>query len=303
MSKAKTSKAAKGSMAGPTKATKSAEEPDSKSAKKAFDRCAPALAALAESEVMTPNVDAQAAAVVALGAFELLAKPDARKKIMAMAKGDVVALPMLDGLRDAAWATWYARHRLLQADATHSGAALPVLLVDDAMQIRARMLKTLEYHLEGDSDAMAMVSGIRSGGGHLDLANDLAALADMYEKHKAALASDTKNYRKADAKAARKASITILKLLGANESTEQEKWRDAQARSFTLLVRHYDEAMRVGRFLYHRQGGDRLFPNLLAATRASTNTKQAKTRGKGSSGEDGGADSSADENEAEPEMP
>jgi hypothetical protein len=158
---------------------------------------------------------------------------------------------------------------MLQAGATHTEASLPVSLVEAAFTVRGRMLKALEYNLEGDEDATRRLAGIRAGAGHLDLANDLQALAAMYREFKAEVEHDRKNYRKGDRAEAQKLAEQILRLLGAITAPEQALWRSYQARAFTLLLQHHEEARRVGRFLYHYKDGERLFPTLFSAVRAA----------------------------------
>lgn len=234
------------------------------------------LERIRDADIVSPNLDVQAAAVVALGGATRLKDSNARKKILALAKVGVIDLALIDDLPAVAWATWYVRHRLLQASATHSEAALPISLVEEAQSVRRRMLRVLDYHLDGDEEGMTLLAKIRSGSGYLDLADDLMALADRYAMYKAILAGDKKSYRKADEKLARDLAKKIIDELGTVVTPDEQRWKDLQARAFTLLLPHYDETMRVGRFLFHKQGGEKLFPSLYSAVRSAPSGGAAK---------------------------
>jgi hypothetical protein len=69
-------------------------------------------------------------------------------------------------------------------------------------------------------------------------------------------------------KLARKLAGDILSALGGPGTAESLRWRNYQARAFTLLEKHHQEAIRVGRFLFWYEGGEELFPTLFSAVRA-----------------------------------
>lgn len=199
----------------------------------------------------------------------LLRAPDTWSKIKDLAKAGVVDLPLLDNLADTARAAWFSRYRLLQVNATHTEATLPVSLVDDSFALRRRMLKTLEYNLEGDPTATAPLAAICAGSGHQDLAHDLLAASAFYRERKSDIEHDKKNYRKPDEAEARKLADWILRLLGAIITAEQTQWKDHQARAFTLLLQRYEEARHVGQVLFYYGDGERLFPSLFSAARSA----------------------------------
>ncbi|MGK3998005.1 hypothetical protein [Sorangium sp. So ce1024] len=238
-------------------------------AEAAFNRVKPDLDAIPLAGLETPRLDLQAAAVQAIGVAKALSAPELRQRIAAIAAAGALDAALLEGLESIAWATWFARHKLLLTSATHSGAALPPSLVERAYETRARMLKTLEYHLEGDAEATAQLAHLRAGSGHLDLANDLSAAAEMYRKHREAIKDDKRNFRGDDEKEASALAEQILRLLGATTTPEQTLWKGYQARAAKLLFRHYDEAVRVGRFLFYYDNPEGRFPNLYTATRSA----------------------------------
>jgi hypothetical protein len=240
-----------------------------KSAEDCFQRQKPAIDALAVSDIRSPTIDVQEAAIIALGIAGLLREPATKAKIAALVKANLVNGALLEGLPDIARAAWFSRYRLLQVSATHSEASLPISLVNDALSLRRRMLKTLEYNLDEDADDLARLAAIRLGSGHLDMANDLLACADYYRERTSDIDHDQKNYRKTDEAEARRLADKILRLLGAVTTPDQTLWKSYQARAYTLLLTHYEEARRVGRFLSYYEDGDKLFPSLFSAVRAA----------------------------------
>lgn len=247
-----------------------------KSAEECFQRTKPALDALAASDIRSPTIDVQEAAVIVLGIEGLLREPATKTKIAALVKANLINGALLGGLPDIARAAWFSRYRLLQVSAMHSDAALPISLVNDALTLRRRMLKTLDYNLDEEADDIARLAAIRLGSGHLDLANDLLACADYYRERTSDIEHDRKNYRKTDEPDARKLADKILRLLGAVTTPDQTLWKSNQARAFTLLLTHYEEARRVGRFLSYYEDGDKLFPSLFSAIRSAPSPRVDK---------------------------
>ena len=85
-----------------------------------------------------------------------------------------------------------------------------------------------------------------------------------------------KDYRKTDEADARRLADKILRLLGAVTTPDQTLWKNNQARAFTLLLTHYEEARRVGRFLFYYEDGDKLFPSLFSAGRTAPGPRAEK---------------------------
>lgn len=247
----------------------------------AFTKWRPRFDALPQGAVRQPNFNLQEGALVAIAAHALLSTPEMRAKIEAMATVGALKLELVEDLAEVARAAWFVRHKLDLAEAVHSDASLPVKLVTDAGEVRKRMLKVLDYQLDEDPDAQRMLTAIRAGTGHMDLANDLVALADMYAEHEPAISSDRKNYRRTDLTLARKLADAILSSLGGPATPESQRWRNYQARAFTLLEEHHEETIRVGRFLRWYEGGEELLPTLFSAVRTRPARKRAPEEGAG----------------------
>ena len=206
----------------------------------------------------------------------MLREPATKAKIAVLVKAGLINGALLEALPDIARAAWFSRYRLLQVSATHSEAALPISLVDSSLKVRRRMLKTLDYNLDEDPDDLARLAAIHLGSGHLDMANDLLACADYYRERKGDIDHDRKNYRKTYEADARRLADKILRLLGAVTTPDQTLWKSYQARAFTLLLTHHEEARRVGRFLSYYEDGDKLFPSLFSAVRSAPGPRAEK---------------------------
>ena|GEM_PF-1718630 len=255
----------------------------------AFNEVKPALDALAPSAIRQPNLNLQEGALVALVAYRLLDTPANRAIVDALGKAGVVNVDLVSNLGMVARAAWFVRHKLDLSEVVHSEAALSGQLVTDALETRKRMLRVLSYHLDTDAGAQSILAGIRAGAGHVDLANDLIALADMYEDHDEEIRGDKKNHRASDVSDARKLADGIIDTLGGAATSESQEWRGYQARAFTLLEKHHEEARRVGRFLYWYDGGDELFPTMFSAVRARP-AKKAAEGGEGTAEEESGGE-------------
>jgi len=243
------------------------------SAEESFRKRRPAIEAVPMSETKAVTVDVQQASMVALGVHDLLHKPEHEPVIAALAKLGIIDRALIDGLADTARATWYARHKLIVASAVHTEAALPLELLEPALACRSRMRKSLEYNLEGHVKASTLLTQLRIGTGHLDLANDLLGYADMYVEHDEAIELDPKNYRATDEPLARRLSDEITTALGVTATPEQTTWKNLQARAFVLLKKHYEESVRLGQFLYYYENPDELFPSMFTASRAAPSSR------------------------------
>jgi hypothetical protein len=166
-----------------------------------------------------------------------------------------------------ALAAYHASNELRSARAISSEAKIPVDLADEAIGMKARMLKLAEYAFEGDAVISLEVADIRLGTGYKDLANDLVRLAKIYIAHQAILSKDAFTYRATDADDARKLAQRILTELGNTRSIEETKWIDLSARAWTLLRNGYDEVQAAGTFLYRHEEPEKKFPSLYVASR------------------------------------
>ena len=236
-------------------------------AKAAFKAVMPRISDIPARDVAHVNVDLRAAAVVALGVAELAGSPEVRPLYESLPE-EVFDIRYLDDLPDLAWAAWHARLEGMSASASSRDAMLPAPLVDQAAELRSRMLRVVGYYLEDHPDAGAEVASIRSGVGYLDQAADLDRLAALYEEHREAIEDDPRWYQPEDADDARRTSAEILRHLGSSGDDTSQMWTDRQARIWTLLRRCYDEVRDAGRYLFRHDPRRKRFPSLHAASRS-----------------------------------
>ena len=121
--------------------------PDIDEAARAFAKLGPALAALDERTLVHVALDPQQAALVALSLDTRLRHPQRASALVGLAGLGLARKEDIDGLGDAALATWYARHKLLEVAAVASKAALPAELRAEANACRTRMRSSLEYNV------------------------------------------------------------------------------------------------------------------------------------------------------------
>jgi hypothetical protein len=259
----------------PAPASPPADALSPSSAEAAYQALVPRLAALPRDRLLVVNVEVQTAAVFALGISRLVAEPGMRARFAELAGIAGYDDACTQELAPAAQAAWYARHRLTLANAVRTEARLPVVLVEEATALRARLLKLVDYWLAEDALIAAEIAAIRVGTGHQDLANDLIALASMVERHHASVSLDKKLYRPDDTSRAKALSGEILEQLGATATAEQSEWSAALPRVWTHLLATYEEVRRGARFLFAHEGADERFPSLVAVGRAAA-TRPAK---------------------------
>ncbi len=211
------------------------------------------------------------AARAVLAAMKLVAQPSIRARFDSLPAGEF-AHEELDRASVLAEALLYVRQKYESA-AVRSKATVPAELVDEAMQLKSRMLEVLDYNV-GDLDGVAAeLASIRSGAGYTDLAQDLSRLSRLYDEHRATLAKDKVKYRAADAKTASELARTILESVKTHATAE---WVDKSQRVWTLLRASYDEVRRAAMFLFAREPERlALFPSLFAAARSERGSSKA----------------------------
>lgn len=252
---------------------------DAEAAKAAFETLLPRLEQLPKDSLQAPNTSVDAAAIVALGIARELSAPAmlARFALLPAALFDIADIA---DLGPAALASWYAATRLLAANAQTTEAKLPVDLVDEAMALKAHMLKVGEYHFAPTSPAGREIAAIRAGAGYRDLAQDLSRLAAVYRAEKTPLAKDSVHYRAYDATRADELSHQILAELSASRSTEQALWTERVHRAWTLLLGLYGEVTSTAAWLQRKEGAH--YPSLVTAGRTARKAKaEEPTPGEG----------------------
>lgn len=259
--------------------------PDPAAAKKAYEAMLPRMDALAKDQLNLLNVDAQEAAIIALSVSRFLAEPEPKARF-ALLDAKLFDPAHLAFLPTIALAVSHAYVELQSARAQTTEAKLPVKLVDDATEVKERMLECCEYLFKRHPKLSLEVASIRAGSGHRDRASDLLRLAKVYEDNKSTVEKDPLNYQPTDAANARLLAQDILSTLGEAQSAEEKKCVANLTRAWTLLRTAYDEVQAAGSFLYRHEEPDEKLPSLYATSGAGR-PKKAKEPAKAPGGESG----------------
>lgn len=221
---------------------------------------------------------------------------------------DIKKLPFVDHallgkLRGYALTLYYV-HILIShaADNTQVNA-----LMAEATQLRARLLSSVETLSVCGYVDPAQVAAIRKGSGHLDTANDLVGLEQIFQAGGDAFYGMVPVTR-AEVARASELGLQIVAALGRRkvgseaESTTTRRIDD-RARAFRLVVRSYNEARRAVTFLRWNEGdADQLVPSLFAGkprrrSRPDDEPSDEPTDGAGGGqGDGGGSGDDADPN-------
>lgn len=171
-------------------------------------------------------------------------------RIDGLARNELAELPerhfdagALEQLEALGWAAVTLELERKKSRAQATSAKLPKPLDAESSERRARMLECVSYHLHDTPRWGEEIADIRGGSGHIDRAQDLARLADIYDAEEEALRDDRKNYRPGDAEAARHNSEAIfLELAKAGFSRSD---LDLEQRVWTLLASTYDDVAKT----------------------------------------------------------
>jgi hypothetical protein len=244
-----------------------------RSGKAAFEQLLPIYRELPAEKVVVPRVDVRRAALVALSVARAVNEP-ARRALFAKLPAELFDIALLDYLELSARAAMFARVELATAEALASEAKLPAGLGREAMELRKRMLKVIDYHLGDNEEIGRLVTDIRSGSGYFDLAEDLWRLSELYRTNHALISKDPSFYSADDADVAERTAKKIQDELGNGSTPRQKELRDTLARAWTLLSETYERVARPGRWIFHDDDGAALFVSLGSASRRPPRAKE-----------------------------
>jgi hypothetical protein len=235
-------------------------------AEAAYIVVAPRLRALAASEIEPVRGDVQLAAVFALGVAHFLERPAVHARF-ARLRGLGEVAEAAASLDHVALAAWYARHRVSLESGARPPPLVPVALVDEAMELRGRLLRAAERWPDASAEEARALAQIRPARSCEDLAFDLLELARWC----AAAAGEVLSPREppfcaGDATRAQKLGAALLEHLEAMPPAGATSFRAMQARAWSLLLRTYEEVRRAGLFLFGAEG-ERRFPPLVDVAR------------------------------------
>ena len=171
----------------------------------------------------------------------------------------------LEDLADRPMALWHADIKLRQA-LERVGDLGDVLETGRVLQRKLR--KNALFLWSEDAGLQGVITGIRRGRGKLDLADDLAALADLFESRWAEVENRC-GLEKADIEAGKVLSIRLIEKLNASAvSAEATAWRDQRDRAGEYLVRGIRAVRHAAAMLFDQSSGlSDSYPSLYAGRR------------------------------------
>ena len=249
-------------------------EQDAATGKASFDRVRSTLSALPANAIAQPNMDLQSAAMAALVLVDR-ARHGERPARFALLPAALFAASTVDDLEHMANAALHVDVEALREGAANTNVKVDVAFVQQATELRERMLKTAEYNLGHKETVARELADIRTGTGYLDLANDCARLAALYAAHKSDLAIDKLFYDAADADRATSLAGAIRGDYRA-AATRSGQYAELRPRVLSELLRLYNEVRAAAHFLFRAEPNviDE-FPALRAAAVGSS-TRRAK---------------------------
>ncbi|MGK3994066.1 hypothetical protein [Sorangium sp. So ce1024] len=253
-------------MARPPKAAPAPVLPSSPAAAlAAYGRVEPKLLALGPEDLVTVYVEVPRAVSSVLSALPHLR--ELREEIVRDLPNHPIE--MLDELEDYALAAWYA-------DLLYSTPANELdtkKLTDEAGTLREGLLVAAEALAYRDLLDKQRVADIRKGKGHMDLASDLIALAELFrgswDKVRAKTAvEDQELERAADLGVRLLAALASKPGKGSSAAPKITDAADRRARAISLVAKAYEECRRAVAYLRWHDGGDgELAPSLLQKPR------------------------------------
>jgi len=185
----------------------------------------------------------------------------ARHRDAITATGVRVDWSVVDGIPRIGSALLFA-HGRVESDPVAGGEVRALLA--EARPLRRLLLSDARVHAMRGGLSAKEVARIESGGGALDVGQDLTDLAALYAPNLAALKGRT-SVTAAEVKRAGELGGTLRTRIRpkgaapAPRSTEaQRAWRDLRDRVWTLLLHAHDHADRAGGALWGRAVADRL---------------------------------------------
>ena len=225
------------------------------------------------------NVDIPRVVAVVLGA-----EPRVRSLLPAM-EAELKNAPKaaVESLRQTALGAWYAH--LITLPQKSSGSAKDLL--ERATPLRAKLLKAADALADAELADATAVARIREGSGNIDKANDLVALAALFDQSWDVIHDKTAITREQVDEAAL-LGPNLLVALAEEPLPKPDDANDTRQRAFSLLVREYDVVRRAVTFVrWAERDADTYAPSLYA-----------KSRRRGSGGaepEDEGEDTDGDD--------
>jgi len=238
---------------------------DSTDAWQAYERLKPKLAAMPANAVQRFRANVPKAVA---NAFKLIRSFDEGKALFApLFSTGLFKAEELEDLNDRAMALWHSDIKLRQA--MSPAGSLPELL-KQAKALQKKLRKNALFLWSDNGSLNAVLSEIRRGRSRLDTADDLAALASLFESRWPE-AENNCGLKKADIEAARTLSIQLVNALNSTVNTsEAAYWRDQRDRAGVYLFDGI-RTVRIAAMMVFKSN-----PDALAAYPALCSVKKTK---------------------------
>lgn len=226
----------------------------------AFEEMRPKMEALPKRELGRVTGNVPRVVIIALGAAQHI-EPFRAEIGRKLPEHDHEAF---DDLRKCALALLYTH--LLTMPSAEIETRLQAVLAE-AVRVRAQMLAVAEAYVTLGLFDAERVAFIRSGSGHVDLVQDVLALAQLFLSHRVELEGKTP-FSPDDLARAKALGLELLNLLGrrkvGNEALRPADANEAmRVRAFRLLLKVYDTARWAVSYVRWREGDvDELMPSL-----------------------------------------
>ena len=217
-------------------------------------RIKPRLDALKPEELLPPPLQPRGVALAAMLVAATIKRANLREELSAFAKAGAFDPEELDLLPDAGHVVVYALSQLgIQEELLDPVA-------QDALTLRSRMLRVIQYHLDSNAEVEGKLDLIRRAEA-IDLPRDLRLLASLYSDYFDDLAKDRRLFDPKDEQLARVLALRI------EEQTERIEdltgdMRDTFVRAWTLLAVFYADVTQAARYLFREAWVDLRFPEI-----------------------------------------
>ncbi len=225
-------------------------------------------------------VDLRVATAIARSVALRDQEPARRASFDRLAKAGLYDTALPARIIHLALATWFNHQRQIGRMALATTASVPPATLRNAQLTRGRMLKVLDHWFDDRPEIVAEVAAIRTSVGYQDLAHDLEALADLYERPKlqAVIQQDAKHYRQDDIDTARSLARAIFDGLGIVRDDDARRWATLCQRTWTLLLADYEDHRAAGVFLFRKlEDVAETYPSLVSTARRSPSPRSGGT--------------------------
>ena len=220
----------------------------------ALARIKPRLDALKETDLLSAPLQPRGVALAAMLVASTIKRGKLRDELTAFAKAGAFDPEAIDLLPDAGHVVLYAMSNLgLQEELLDPVA-------QDALILRARMLRVIQYNLDSNAVVEGKLDLIRRAD-VVELPRDLRLLASLYADHFESLAVDHRLFNPKDEQLARVLALRIEEQTTRLSELSGE-WRDVFVRAWTLLAVYYADVTRAARYLFREAWVDLRFPEI-----------------------------------------